>query len=95
MTRDVHENKVYSGKIVERDSRGCFLKGHKKLGGRKTGSPNFNTKALRIIENLDFAEIDRCTDRELLIKTIINIAINGKPTASTTMTLFLFNLLDR
>ncbi|MFZ2621114.1 MAG: hypothetical protein WAX85_01290 [Minisyncoccia bacterium] len=64
-----------SGDLVERDSRGRFLIGHRKLGGKVSGSINFNTKLIRALNRVKNPEVSASIDRRFYVEQLLRKAI--------------------
>jgi hypothetical protein len=67
-----------SGMIVEKDEKGRFVKGHKKIGGKQIGSRSFNTifeEAIKEIAASKELKIDN-PEQKLMVKAVIE-ALKG------------------
>jgi hypothetical protein len=83
---------VFSGQLVDRDKTEKFLKGHQKIGGRKKGSVNFDTRLIRTIWNTKGVENHMYP--EDIARALVNIALYGKPAPSTRVIQYILNMTE-
>ena len=70
---NIIKNPHNSGDLVDKDHRGRFISGHKKIGGRKTGALNLSTQVRNALKKISVG--NSISYEEALVKKILHKAI--------------------